>query len=244
MTGLPIGVTGTLSVPIFDLSASGLSFELYNVFALSLTITTNDGCQSKSTITFNLDGNYYNYVLDYSDTTAASQEETPCDCGCGCDCDDICSCVTLTDDTVYGTPNADRADCAVTFAVYKVDSNLTPTAMTLPDYDPATVTAISVDLAGDSWYQLVMTVTANDGSFTTNTVQNIMVKCAAEDAYNEVLSTLQCGNNDDSVVLALAHMNANLEQLNYKWCLSDLQGAQRILECINALGTDCGCTDC
>lgn len=244
MTGLPIGVSGTLALPEFDLSSSGLTFELYHVFALSLTVTTSDGCSSKSTITFNLNGDYYNYVLDYEDTVASTLDETPCDCGCGCDCDDICSCVTLTDETVYGTPNPDRADCTVTFAVYKVDSNLTETAVTLPTYDEATVTSISVDLDGDSWYKLSMTVAANDGSFSVNTTENIMVKCAAERAYNTVLNTLQCGNNDNDVVLALAHMNANLEQLSYKWCLSDYQGAQRILECINALGSDCGCTDC
>lgn len=246
MSGLPIGVTGTLALPVFAIDDSGLSFELYNVFALSLTITTSDGCQSKSTITFDLDGNYYNYVLDYENTTASSIADAAAstDCGCGCGCSDICTCVTLTDDTVYGGSTALRADCLVTFAVNKVDANLTRTIVELPAYDPATVTAITVDLDGDSWYEFIMTVTAVDDSFSVNTTKNIMVKCAAEKAYNALLSEWNCSDGYTDCAQKIVLLNANLQVLNYQWCLSNFQGAQRILECINALGTDCGCTDC
>lgn len=249
MSGLPISVSNTYGVPFFDLATAGISFDTYNVFKLRLTVKTVEGCTSVSEILFDYAGNYYTYTLISENQSVNAVDTADCDCGCGggCGCsdNDICSCVTLTDETNYGVGgNPARGACEVTFEVSKVDSNLVEYPMTIGDYDPATVTAVNATLDGDGWYKLVMNVTDTGTGFVYSDTQNIMVSCAAWKKYNATVSKLTCGDNDDSVVLALSHLSANLDSLEYLWCKSDYQGAQRVLECINAIDTGCGCGDC
>ena len=245
MEGLPFDVTGSYGLPVIDLqSVVGVTFNDYDVLKLRLTVKTTEGCTSTCEILFDIAGDYYNYTLLTSDVYTNSTETADCGCGCGCADSGLCECVTLTDETNYGGTNPARSAYEVTFAVYKVDSNLTETLMEMETYDPDTVTSVTAQLDGDGWYKLEMNVKTKATGFVTNVTQNVVVTCAAWKKYNTTLSKLTCGNNDDNVVLALAHLQANLSQVDYLWCLSDYRGAEKIIECINAIDTGCGCGDC
>lgn len=62
----------------------------------------------------------------------------------------------VTDTTVYGGSNLNRNQCEVTLEAFKVKNNVgTEYLLT---YDPLTVTAWSININGDGWYRLILTI--------------------------------------------------------------------------------------
>lgn len=68
------------------------------------------------------------------------------------------SVTNLVDNTVYGTPNADRADLALWVTAYKVDENLVESALTVQTFDPETATTFIVENTIDGHYKVYLAI--------------------------------------------------------------------------------------
>lgn len=62
----------------------------------------------------------------------------------------------LVDNTVYGTPNADRDDLAAYLYLYKRNAQQEDTAVIIDNTSPLTATRWSFSLAGDGWYRAIL----------------------------------------------------------------------------------------
>jgi hypothetical protein len=72
----------------------------------------------------------------------------------------------ITDATVYGSPNADRADVVVDLLAYKVDEELAKTALTITTYDAETEDTFEVTNTIDGHQQFVLVITPEYSGIT------------------------------------------------------------------------------
>jgi hypothetical protein len=162
---------------------------------------------------------------------------------------------TLTDATVYGSPNPDRVDLRVFAAVQKLQEDLDATtlAVTSNTGDAETVTAWTYTTPDDGYirfyyvaipaYSGVTTYAAYDAVYNTSDDTVYRSKVASnsgnaltDTAYWEVISSpaLLAANEGESTE------SANITQLTYERVL--VPKSQRAYS--RLVGDNCPCTDC
>lgn len=65
------------------------------------------------------------------------------------------------DDTVYGSPNVNRNQVAISLTAYKVDEDLVETALDIDAFDPETVTGFTTTNGDDGWHKYYFIIIDN-----------------------------------------------------------------------------------
>ena len=81
---------------------------------------------------------------------------------------------TIPDNTVYGSPNADREDVAVFLLLWKMDEDENETEVEIDNDSPDTVTEWTFDSSTDGWYKAQIIVIPNWDILTAYTVGQVV----------------------------------------------------------------------
>lgn len=141
--------------------------------------------------------------------------------------------LTVTDTTVYGSPELNRNQVSVVLRAYKVKAGVT-TEYTLT-YNPLTVTAWTIDINGDGWYRLVLEITEIDNPENVVTRQydfilmDKLCSCFVKTSY-KMFKDSTCGCENISGLYCLEGQIRGLEVLVQQ---GDLDSADKTLDRLN-----------
>jgi hypothetical protein len=156
----------------------------------------------------------------------------------------------VTDATVYGGSNLDRNEVEVTLQALKIKNNEVQTEYDLT-YDPLTVTAWSINIGGDGWYRLILTITeiADPENVETKQYDFVLTQklcdCFVRTSYGAFKdSTCGCENND--FLTKLYCMEGQIKGLEVMVAQGDYDSADKTLdrlnqECALLNKKGCGC---
>lgn len=147
--------------------------------------------------------------------------------------------IIITDTTVYGGANPDRNQVTVDFVVNRVLSGNQNVGVSLPTYDPATVTNLTATDLKDGRHVVTMTITDPITPGTPSTTVTVFRFDDLDAERIKALSDYQCdccGNGLDYALELKMFQDGIIEQI----ANNNFQDAQCLLEAIQTrIGDDC-----
>lgn len=99
-----------------------------------------------------------------------------------------------TDDTVYGSPNQDRADVAVYLTAYKVNKDLVETPLEVTAFDPATATTFTTENGIDGHHKYYFIIVDDWDIAVEYTKYDIVWDASGEEFYEYINDSPTTGN--------------------------------------------------
>lgn len=156
----------------------------------------------------------------------------------------------VTDTTEYGDGELERNEVKVELQAFKIKNNATQVAYNLT-YDPLTVTAWSIDLNGDGWYRLILTITelANPQNILTQQYDFLLTQklcdCFVKTSH-AAFKDSTCGCENTDFLTQLYCLEGQIRGLEVLVSQNDFDSADKTLdrlnqECALLSKKGCGC---
>lgn len=155
--------------------------------------------------------------------------------------------LTVTDDTVYGGAESDRADVTVDFTAQRIISS-GPVDVSVPAYDNTTVVSILLESLVDGHYQVTMSINDIPNNEIVTTVVDVLVYHGLVTCRNEKLIEWGCACCEAGSALeeTTYRLDATVSALEYAESVNNYADAQCIIEAAQPLCEEANgpCSNC